>query len=386
MSSLLGLTLCATSPLASARDIKITFPAHSELTPVQKLNREGVDAVEKHDYEKAEGLFYKAYLYDPADPFTLNNLGYVSELQGQLDRAGTFYKLASEQGCDAVIDRTNTQQLKGKPMMYALDTLKNAPMRVNRMNVMGIELLSQDRGFEAEALLRQALAIEPHNPFTLNNLGVAEESIGDFESALKYYDQAAAARSDEKIVVTLKKSSRGKPVSESAAASADDLRKRMEKMDVSRIRATMLAMRGVSATNQNDWAAAKQDFLEAYSLDPRSAFALNNLGYVAEHDGDPETAKFYYEKAKRASDAGARVGLATQATAQGRHLAGVADDSNQKVGGELEAYTQSRRGEQGPVELTPRNGATLDSPAAPANPAPQPPATSPDSTHPQPQR
>jgi Flp pilus assembly protein TadD len=387
-SSLLGLTLCAASPFALARDLKITFPAHSELTPVQKLNREGVDAVEKHDYEKAEGLFYKAYLYDPADPFTLNNLGYVSELQGQLDRAGTFYKLASEQGCDAVIDRTNTKQLKGKPMMYALDTLKNVPMRINRMNVMGIELLSQDRGFEAETLLRQALALDPQNAFTLNNLGVAEESVGDFQSALKYYDQAAAARSDEKIVVTLKKSSRGKPVSETAAASADGLRKRMEKIDVSRVRATMLAIRGVSAANQNDWAAAKQDFLEAYSLDPRSAFALNNLGYVSEHDGDAETAKFYYEKAKRASDASARVGLATQSTAQGQHIAAIADDSTAKVGGELDAYTQSRREEQGPVELTPRNGTSVDSPnSAPAPPAPQPPAATPDSTTaPQPQQ
>jgi len=386
-SSLLWLALCALSPFALARDLKITFPAHSELTPVQKLNREGVEAVDKHDYEKAEGLFYKAYLYDPADPVTLNNLGYVSELQGQLDRAGTFYKLASEQGCDAVIDSSNIKQLKGKPMMYALDTLKNVPMRINRMNVMGIELLSQDRGFEAEALLRQALALDPHNAFTLNNLGVAEESIGDFQSALKYYDEAAAAKSDEKIVVTLKKSFRGKPVSETAAASADDLRRRMEKMDVSRIQATMLAIRGVSAANQNDWASARQDFLQAYSLDPRSAFALNNLGYVSEHDGDIETAKYYYEKAKRASDSGARIGLATQSDAQGQHLATIAEDSNQKVGGELDAYTQSRRIEQGPVELTPRYGTSVDNPkAAPAAPAPQPPTATPDTANPQPQQ
>jgi len=53
-----------------AKDLKITIPKHSELTPVQRLNREGVDAIRKHQYDKAEGLFYKAYLYDPADPFT----------------------------------------------------------------------------------------------------------------------------------------------------------------------------------------------------------------------------------------------------------------------------------------------------------------------------
>ena len=72
---------------AWGKDIRITIPKHSELTPVQRLNREGVDAVRRHQYEKAEAIFYKAYLYDAADPFTLNNLGYISELQGKLDRA-----------------------------------------------------------------------------------------------------------------------------------------------------------------------------------------------------------------------------------------------------------------------------------------------------------
>src|SRR5665213_1071654 len=79
-----GLIACAASPVL-ARDLRITIPRPSKLTPVQRLNRAGVDAVVKHQYEKAEGLFYKAYLYDPADPFTLNNLGYISELRGQLD-------------------------------------------------------------------------------------------------------------------------------------------------------------------------------------------------------------------------------------------------------------------------------------------------------------
>ena len=191
--------------IAWARDIRVTLPKSSHLTPVQRLNREGVEAIRKHDYEKAEGLFYKAYLYDAADPFTLNNLGYVSELQGKLDRAQKFYALASEQGSDARIDISNAKQLEGKPMSYALNNLKDVPMRVNRMNVEAIELLSQDRNFEAYLLLQQALALEPQNPFTLNNMGVAEEATGDFEDALKHYNEAADSRSSEPIVVTLKR-------------------------------------------------------------------------------------------------------------------------------------------------------------------------------------
>ena len=103
------------------------------MTPVQRLNREGVEAIQKRNYEKAEALFLKAYLYDPADPFTLNNLGYIAELQGQLERALKFYQLASEQGSTASIDRSNAKQLEGKPITDALNGLSDGPMRVNHI-------------------------------------------------------------------------------------------------------------------------------------------------------------------------------------------------------------------------------------------------------------
>lgn len=357
-----------------ARDLRITIPKHSELTPVQRLNREGVDAVQKHQYEKAETIFLKAYLYDPADPFTLNNLGYISELQGKLDRAQKFYALASEQGCNALIDRSNAKQLQGKPMTYAFTDLKDLPMRINHMNFDAIELLSQNRNSEADVLLRQALALDPQNPFTLNNLGVAEEAAGDYESALKYYDAAANSHSQEPVVISLKDSWRGKPVSEMARDSARLLQKRMQNVDNADARAAMLTLQGVSATNRNDWAGAKQDFAEAYSLDPTSAFSLNNLGYVAERNGDLETAQFYYAKAREANDASTRVGLATKTSAQGKHLSAVAANSGQKVDVELTHYSQERRRQAGPIELKRRGNTTAEPGAPPRKPAvPQPP-------------
>ena len=60
---------------ACARDLRINIPKRSDATPVQKLNRDGVKEIQKHHLEKAERIFYKAYLMDPDDPFTLNNLG-----------------------------------------------------------------------------------------------------------------------------------------------------------------------------------------------------------------------------------------------------------------------------------------------------------------------
>src|SRR5580698_2491642 len=115
-------------PCAGAKDLEITLPKRSHLTPVQRLNREGVEAIHKRSYEKAETFFYKAYLLDPDDPFTLNNLGYVSELQGQVDRAQRFYGLAAQQASDAVIDRASTRRVEGRPLKEAM-ALTDEPLQ-----------------------------------------------------------------------------------------------------------------------------------------------------------------------------------------------------------------------------------------------------------------
>jgi Flp pilus assembly protein TadD len=367
-----------------ARGLRITIPRHSEMTPVQRLNREGVEAVQKHQYEKAEALFLKAYLYDPADPFTLNNLGYIAELQGKLDRALRFYQLASQQGSEASIDRSNAKQLEGKPLEDALNGVKDGPMRVNHINVQAIGLLSENRNSEAGQLLQKALAMDSRNPFTLNNLGVAEEAAGNYEDALKYFDQSAALHSSEPVVVTMDRSWRGKPVSEMAADSARKLEQLLKTTDSAQAQAALLTVRGVSATNRNDWQAARRDFLRAYSLDPNSAFSLNNLGYVSERDGDLETAQFFYMKAQQAGDANARIGLATAGPAEGEHLRVVAADSDQKVGGELERFKQARHAQPAAnVELERRDGTPVDNtPPPPASPAPNGPSAVPPNSVP----
>ena len=340
---------------ASAGDLKLTLPKRSELTLVQRLNRDGVEALRKQQYEKAEGFFYKAYLYDPGDPFTLNNLGYISELQGLLDRAQKFYALASEQASDAVIDRTNAKRLEGKPMREAFGGLNDVPMQINRMNVEAIRLLSQNRTPEADLLLQQALALDPRNTFTLNNMGVAKESRGDYELALTYYRAAADSHSSEPVIVTLNHAWRGKPVSEMAADSAKKLRERTQNAATDQAQAALLAVRGVSATNRNNWPAAKQDFLRAYSLDPNSAFSINNIGYLAERDGDLETAQFFYARARKAEHANDRVGLATQRSAEGKHLSAVITDSGQQVGDKIVLENQARQRHSGPIELKHRD-------------------------------
>jgi Flp pilus assembly protein TadD len=364
LARIIGVMTVLALQTAWAHDIRITIPRRSELTPVQRLNRKGVEAVQKHQYEKAEAIFYKAYLYDPADPFTLNNLGYISELQGDLDRAQSFYALAAKQGCSAVVDVSSEKQLKGKPMTYALNNIEDTPMRVDRMNIAAIELLSQGRNFEADRLLRQALKLEPQDPFTLNNLAVADEATGDFQDALKFYTQAANLQSSEPIVVSARKSWRGEPVSKAAEESARQLQKKMQNLEPAQTQAMMFTFQGVAAVNRNDWNAAKQDFLRAYALDPNDPFTLNNVGYVAEKNGDIETAQFFYSRARAAGGSDVRVGLATRSGAEGQPLFAVAADSDHAIDHVLAQYQRTRRQETGPIELIPRGS------PSPSNPQP----------------
>jgi tetratricopeptide (TPR) repeat protein len=139
-----------------------------------------------------------------------------------------------------------------------------------------------------------------------------------------------------------------------SAESARRLEERIQKMDSAEAHAVMFTLRGVTAVNKNDWLDAREDFLQAYSLYPASAFSLNNRGYVAEMDGDLETAQFFYDKARQADDSKDLVGLASLQSAEGKSLLTVAADSNQQVDGELDIYSKDRHRQTGPIELVPR--------------------------------
>ena len=350
-----AVAVFALALFAQAKDLRITLPKHTKPTPVQKLNRDGVKAVESHDYEKAKKLFYSAYLIDPNDPFTLNNLGYISELEGDLDRAQRFYDLASQQQSDAIVDVTNDENLKGKPVDKVAGNAADEGMQVNRMNVVAINLLRKDRAPEADLLLQKALAIDPKNPFTLNNMGYAKEKEGELEAALSYYTSAAALRSDDPVIVTIDKDWRGKPISDIAAENAKKLRKQMRQEETPAVRVARLNLQGVSALNRNDRQDARKYFKQAYKLDPNDAFTLNNMGYVAELDGDRETADFFYERAGEARGNGARVDVATRSDMEGRRVREVANISDDKVSARMEQERAARAQQGGPIILKRRN-------------------------------
>jgi len=333
------------TPLLHAEDktLRISIPKHTKPTPVQALNRDGVIALEKHDYAQAKRLFYKAYLLDPDDPFTLNNLGYIAELEGEVDRAQRFYELAQEQNSQATVDRASNDNDKGKTVAAVAGHAQTGAVRVNVLNVEAIGLLNQDRIAEADLVLQKALLLDPRNPFTLNNLGYAKEKQGELEQAITYYRAAADRNSDEPVIVTVNKSWRGRGISKIAAGNARNAQAALGEEDTVEARVARLNQRGVSALNRNHRADARKYFVQAYKLAPNDAFTLNNMGYVSELDGDRESADFYYAKAKGADNHERHVTLASRREDEGKRLVEVADQNDNKTDASLQAEQDLRR-------------------------------------------
>src|SRR6478752_6425240 len=370
---LLAISLFCGGVSASAQQVRIPLPKKSKFTPVQQLNRDGVAALKKHDIGKAKRLFYKAYLIDPNDPFTLNNLGYVSELEGSLERAQRYYDQAKANTSEAVIDRSTSQDAQGKTVASVAGHTAEGPMKVNELNSEALGLLNRDRAPEADVVLQAALKIDPKNPFTLNNMGFAKEKEGELESAIRYYDSSAATGSREPIVIAFNKSWRGKPISEVASENADKSRKELSKAQDMQARVARLNLRGVSAMNRNDRKAARDSFEQAYKLDPNNSFAINNMGYLAELEGDTETAQSFYQQAQRAERARQKVMVSTRPEVEGQTVGHVAEESTTLVESAFVARAEARRRSGAPPALKTRDNRIIVEPKTPAKQSTTPP-------------
>jgi Flp pilus assembly protein TadD len=346
---------------AQAGDLKIPLLGKSEITPVQQLNRNGVKELEKHRLDKAKQLFYRAYLLDPDNPFTLNNLGYVAELEGDADRALRYYQLSSQTVSKAVIALATRPGLKGQEIGAAFATLQVPQLEANKENVQAISLLGQGRVAEAEVVLKKALTADPANPFTQNNLGYVMEIEGNLPAALRYYRAAAARRSQQTVVIAPDQKWRGRPISQVAFENAQLVSQALAQGEDLDTQVARLNREGVAAINHNDAEAARQLFRKAHQLEPHNAFALNNMGYLAEMDGDPETAETYYREAQEAAGAHQQVTFATNRQAEGRSMGDVAENNGNDMGAEIEARQELRRRRGGPIELLRRGGAAANS-------------------------
>ena len=371
---LLLVSLCLGAVAATSQDKHLPLPKRSSYTPVQKLNHDGVKALEKHNLSKAKQLFYQAYLIDPNDPFTLNNLGYAAELEGDQDRAQRYYDQAAANTSEAIVMNATDKQAEGRAVGKIAGRAGEHAIQINQLNRQAVKMLDQDRASEADLLLQQALKIDPKDAFTLNNMGFAKEKEGELEEAIQFYTRAAATRSREPVVVTSNSDWRGKPISEVAEHNAEGTRRSLSKNSDVNGQVARLNLRGVSAMNRNDRKTARQDFQNAYKLDPRYSFTINNMGFLAELDGDKETAQTYYQQAQSAERAKAKVGVATRAEAEGQPLRQVAEQSTALMTSTLEAQAEAKRRSGEPLTLKTRNKkAVAPKPKAQPSPSTKPP-------------
>jgi Flp pilus assembly protein TadD len=352
--------LAGASSRMSAGDIRISLPKHTRLTPVQQLNREGVKDAKKGRLAKAKEKFVKAYLLDPNDPFTLNNLGYVAELEGDVDRALRYYQLAAGVQTEAVIDEATASGLKGQPVVAAFQSSKAPAYQTNKANFQAMALIEKGRIFEAELVLKRAVQSDPQNPFLLDSLGYVMESEGDLNAALRYYTAAEALHSDERVLLTPVKKWRGKPISEVAARSASAVRDALAKGEDTDTRVSRLNLQGVSALNHADAADAQKYFSDAYRLDPSNSFTLNNIGYIDELVGDRESAQMYYDAARTAQQSSERVTYSTRSDAEGRRIGSLAQTNEGDVDATLKAIQQRKRQARQPIRLMVRGGNAIE--------------------------
>ena len=98
------------------------------------------------------------------------------------------------------------------------------------------------------------------------------------------------------------------------------------------------------------------------------------MGYVAEMDGDHETADQFYAAAREARDASARVTLANRHEMQGLPLGQVARSNDEGAQANLQATQEARRREGGPIQLKRRDNTPVTEPEAAPSPQNQVPA------------
>jgi tetratricopeptide (TPR) repeat protein len=120
--------------------------------------------------------------------------------------------------------------------------------------------------------------------------------------------------------------------------------------------------------NRNDRKAARDYFEQAFKLDPKNSFTINNMGYLAELGGDRETAQSYYAEAQDANRNNARVSASTRPEAEGRPVGQVAGQSTALVEANMAEQAEAKRRSGAPPALRTRDNRIVVEPPRPVTP------------------
>ena len=162
-----------------------------------------MDALKKHNIDRAKRLFYKAYLVDPNDPFTLNNLGYVSELEGDMERARSVLAKALSLSPNLARAHFFSAKVLRSDGRYdeAADHLRQVVAQYPRdrvaLNDLGRILFLQRNYSDAVKVLQAVLAVDPEDLQAHYNLMLCYNGLGDEKQAHEHQVRYLRFKADE---------------------------------------------------------------------------------------------------------------------------------------------------------------------------------------------
>jgi Flp pilus assembly protein TadD len=205
---------------------------------VNELNVEALNMLSKDRAPEADMLLTRSLTMDPKNAFTLNNLGFAKEKEGEYDQALDFYSQAANLHSNKPIIVTANRDWRGKPISdVASNNAANVRKLIRRserdpnfkvatLNLRGVSALNRNDRASARKFFQQAYDLDKSNAFTLNNMGYLAELEGDRETAQFYYDKAQAARqAQNRVEIATRKSAEGQRLSTVADVSESSVEK-----------------------------------------------------------------------------------------------------------------------------------------------------------------
>lgn len=201
----------------------------------------------QRDITEARAVAEQAFEIDPENPNVLAALSRALDWQGQYEAA----------------------------VQYGLDGLDLDPENVFVLAVLG-EVYSDVRNWAvAEGYLQTAYSIDPGNVLVLRNLAYLEETRGDYEKAIEYYNEAIALAPNryDLYIERGRQESIGLNDYEAALASYK------KSSEVHRSPVTLDAY-GYGLYNMGDNYSAVRELRDAVEMDPENGLAQVHLGMV----------------------------------------------------------------------------------------------------------
>ena len=168
---------------------QIAGNAADQQMEINRLNVSAIGLIERDRVAEADQVLQKALALDSKNPFTLNNLGYAKEKEGELELALSFYlRSAAINSSEPIIVAMNKSwRGKGissvaaenaKKAQRALEHEQDVEARVARLNLRGVSAINRNERRLGLAILPAGLRAGPEQRLHLEQHGLCRRTAG----------------------------------------------------------------------------------------------------------------------------------------------------------------------------------------------------------------